>query len=189
MPNVVVTPEQRAALLTALQSRFDKNRSRHPTLKWALLSAALEAQPEKLWALHEMERTGGEPDVICRDARTGEYRFVDWAPESPVGRRSMCYDLAGQDSRKDDVQAKGNAVRAAAAMGIELLTEEEYVELQTLGEFDQNTSRWLQTPAAVRRLGGAIFGDRRYGRLIVCHNGAQSFYGARGFRGVMRVRA
>lgn len=152
-----------------------------------MVLAALEAHPEKLWALHEMERTGGEPDVVGRDAQTGEFVFVDCSPESPVGRRSVCYDQAGQDARKDDAPAKGNAVGAAAAMGAELLSEEEYADLQKLGEFDVKTSSWLKTPPELRKLGGAIFGDRRYGRVFVYHNGAQSFYGARGFRGVLRV--
>jgi hypothetical protein len=187
MPKAVLSPDRRTELLTILQTRFDKNRNRHPNLEWVMVLAALEAHPEKLWALHEMERTGGEPDVVGRDAQTGEFVFVDCSPESPVGRRSVCYDQAGQDARKDDAPAKGNAVGAAAAMGVELLSEEEYADLQKLGEFDVKTSSWLKTPPELRKLGGAIFGDRRYGRVFVYHNGAQSFYGARGFRGVLRV--
>lgn len=177
---------QRQELLGTLQARFEKNMHRHPGLDWAEIQARLEAQPAKLWSLNEMERTGGEPDVVGHDEATGEYVFYDCAAESPKGRRNVCYDREALESRKE-FKPENAAADLAAAMGIELLTEEEYRALQALGEFDTKTSSWLKTPAEVRQLGGAIFGDRRYGRVFVYHNGASSYYGARGFRGSLRV--
>lgn len=179
---------ERDALLETLKARFEQQSGRHKGLAWADVEERLRADPEKVRALHEMERTGGEPDVVARDRKTGEIIFYDCAPESPAGRRSLCYDREAEESRaKDRVRPEGNAADAAAAMGIELLTEDEYRELQKLGEFDTKTSSWLRTPAEIRRLGGALFGDRRYGRVFVYHNGAPSFYAARGFRGSLRV--
>lgn len=178
--------EQRAELLNALQTRFEKNMKRHQGLAWADVQARLEAQPQKLWSLHEMERTGGEPDVIGQDSATGEYVFVDCSAESPAGRRSLCYDREAWEARKE-ARPENNAVDLAAAMGIELLTEEQYRALQTLGEFDTKTSSWVQTPADIRKRGGALFCDRRYGHVFVYHNGAQSYYAARAFRGALRV--
>jgi hypothetical protein len=181
-----LSPEQRAALLKALQARFEKNMNRHKGIEWAKVQAKLETNTERLWSLHEMERTGGEPDVVRQDTKTGEFIFVDCSPESPKGRTSVCYDREGLESRKE--HKPGNtAVDMAAAMGIELLTEEQYLELQKLGDFDSKTSSWLRTPAEIRDLGGALYGDRRYGRVFVAHNGAQSYYSARGFRGSLRV--
>ena len=179
-------PKKRAALLTTLKSRFEKNPNRHPGQDWAKVQARLEGSPEKLWSLAEMERTGGEPDVVRLDKKTGEYVFYDCSAESPKGRTSLCYDRAALDSRKEH-KPKNSVVDLAAELGIELLTEAEYFELQTLGEFDTKTSSWLQTPAEIRKLGGAIYGDRRYGRVFVGHNGAQSYYSGRGFRGSLRV--
>lgn len=173
-------------LLATLEARFRKHPTRHPGLEWATVRARLGAAPEKLRSLHEMEMTGGEPDVLGFDAETGEFRFVDCAAESPKGRRSLCYDREALESRKDAPPAD-NALDRAAAMGIALLTEGEYRELQALGEFDTKTSSWLLTPPEVRQLGGALFGDRRYGRVFTYHNGAQSYYAARGFRGLLRV--
>ena len=173
-------------LLEELKTRFEKNMNRHKGLEWAGVQAKLEADPEKLWSLSEMERTGGEPDVIGFDKKTGEYIFYDCSAESPKGRRSYCYDGAAWDSRKQH-KPENAAVDAAADMGIELLTEEQYRELQTLGEFDLKTSSWVLTPAEVRDLGGAIFCDRRFGRVFTYHNGAESYYAARGFRGVLKV--
>ncbi len=181
-----LSPEQREELLGALKVRFEKNTSRHPGLEWAKVKAKLEGHPEKLWSLHEMERTGGEPDVVGQDQKTGEYLFFDCSPESPKGRVAVCYDREGLDSRKEHKPAN-NAIDLAAAMGIELLTEEEYRELQTLGEFDRKTSSWVKAPADMRKLGGALFGDRRYGHVFIYHNGAQSYYSARAFRGSLRV--
>ena len=181
-----LAPEERDALLRTLQTRFEKNMARHQELNWAQVQARLEAQPDKLWSLHAMERTGGEPDVVGQDATTGEYLFYDCAPESPADRRNTCYDRQAQEGRKE-AAPKNNAVDMAAAMGIELLTEEEYRALQTLGKFDLKTSSWLKTPAPIRKLGGAIFGDRRYDHVFIYHNGAQSYYGVRGFRGSLRV--
>jgi len=181
-----VSPAQRTALLQALMTRFDNNMNRHRGLVWADVQARLEAHPEKLWSLHEMERTGGEPDVICHDAKTGEYIFFDCSAESPAGRRSLCYDREGQEARKEH-RPESNAVDLAAAIGIELLTEEQYRALQQLGAFDTKTSSWVKTPAAIRQLGGALFADRRYGHVFVYHNGAPSYYAARGFRGALRV--
>ncbi|MCC3157443.1 DUF4256 domain-containing protein [Hymenobacter sp. 15J16-1T3B] len=181
-----LAPAQRQELLGALQARFAKHPHRHPGLEWAGVLTNLEASPGKLWSLHEMERTGGEPDVVGRDEQTGEYLFFDCAAESPQGRRSVCYDREAQESRKDPKPA-ANALDLAAAMGIELLNEEQYRALQRLGQFDLKTSSWLLTPPAVRQLGGALFGDHRYGRVFVYHNGAPSYYAARGFRGWLRV--
>ncbi len=181
-------PEQREELLRALKARFEKNMNRHKGLEWAKVQAKLEANTEKLWSLNEMERTGGEPDVVGHDKETGEYIFYDCSAESPKGRRSVCYDREGQEAReKRGVHPKGNAIDMAAAMGIELLTEEQYRELQKLGNFDTKTSSWVKTPAEIRKLGGALFGDFRYGNVFVYHNGAQSYYGARAFRGSLRV--
>jgi len=177
---------QRRELLATLQERFEKNMGRHEGLEWADVEARLEAHPAKLRSLHEMERSGGEPDVVGRDRKTGEYVFFDCSAESPAGRRSVCYDREALESRKEH-KPKESAMEMAAAMGIELLTEEEYRELQALGEFDLKTSSWLKTPADVRQLGGALYGDRRYGRVFVYHNGAPSYYAARGFRGALRV--
>jgi hypothetical protein len=181
-----LSPEERAELLQTLQARFEKNRSRHQGLAWAEVQARLEAAPEKFWSLSEMERTGGEPDVIGRDAETGAFIFCDCAAESPKGRRSVCYDREGLEARKE-ARPENNAVDMAAAMGVDLLTEDEYRALQELGEFDTKTSSWLITPSDVRDLGGALYGDRRYGRVFVYHNGAPSYYAARGFRGLLRV--
>lgn len=178
--------EQRKDLIDALKFRFEKNTSRHKGLEWAAVEARLVANPEKLQSLYEMEKTGGEPDVVGHDKKTGEYIFVDCSAESPSGRRSLCYDREGLDSRKEH-KPKNNAVDAAAAMGIELLTEEQYRELQKLGEFDTKTSSWVKTPADVRKLGGALFCDRRFGRVFVYHNGAQSYYSGRAFRGLLKV--
>jgi hypothetical protein len=177
---------QRDALLNTLKARFQKQMSRHTGVAWADVQARLESRPDKLWSLQEMERTGGEPDVIGHDRNSGEYIFCDCSGESPVGRRSLCYDRAALDSRKE-AKPDGNAVDTAAAMGIDLLTEDQYRQLQTLGEFDLKTSSWVKTPADIRTLGGALFCDRRYGHVFVYHNGAQSYYAARAFRGLLRV--
>jgi len=181
-----LSPKQRDALLNALQARFEKNMKRHKGLEWAKVQAKLEANPAALWSLQEMERTGGEPDVVGHDKKAGEYLFCDCSAESPKGRRSVCYDREAQQSRKEH-RPKSNAMDMAAAMGVELLTEEEYRALQKLGEFDTTTSSWVQTPADIRQLGGALFCDRRYGHVFVSHNGAQSYYAARAFRGSLRV--
>lgn len=173
-------------LLRVLQARFEKNMNRHPGVEWSKVQTSLEVRPEKLWSLNEMERTGGEPDVVAQDKKTGGYVFYDCSPESPVGRRSLCYDREGLESRKEH-RPENTALDLAAAMGIELLTEEQYHELQTLGTFDAKTSSWLKTPAEIRKRGGAIFGDFRYGRVFVYHNGAQSYYAGRAFRGWLRV--
>ncbi len=178
--------KQREVLLSALQARFEKNMNRHKGLEWAKVQPKLEAHPEKLWSLSEMERTGGEPDVVGHDKKTGEYIFYDCAAESPNGRRSVCYDREALESRKEH-KPKASAMGMAAAMGIELLTEEQYRELQTLGNFDTKTSSWVKTPAEIRKLGGAIFCDRRYDTVFVYHNGAESYYAARAFRGSLRV--
>jgi hypothetical protein len=177
---------QRDELLRALKARFEKNMKRHKGVVWAKVQARLEANAEKLWSLYEMERTGGEPDVVGHDKKTGEYIFYDCSAESPSGRRSVCYDRAGLESRKEH-RPENNAIDMAAAMGIELLTEEQYRELQKLGEFDAKTSSWVKTPSEIRKLGGALFCDRRYGNVFVYHNGAQSYYAARGFRSWLRV--
>jgi len=178
--------KQREELLRALKARFEKNMNRHKGLEWAKVQAKLEANTEKLWSLNEMERTGGEPDVVGHDKKTGEYIFYDCSGESPKGRRSVCYDGEALESRKEH-KPKNNAIDMAAAMGIELLTEEQYRELQKLGNFDTKTSSWVKTPSDIRKLGGAIFADRRYGNVFVYHNGAPSYYGARAFRGSLRV--
>jgi hypothetical protein len=169
-----------------LKERFEKNMRRHAGLEWANVQAKLEANPAKLWSLHEMERTGGEPDVVGYDRKTAEFIFYDCAAESPKGRRSLCYDRAAWEARKE-AKPEGNAMDTAAALGIELLTEEQYRELQKLGAFDTKTSSWVQTPAAIRKRGGAIFCDRRYDHVFTYHNGAESYYAARGFRGSLRV--
>ena len=181
-----LSPEQREELLRALKARFEKNMNRHRGLEWAQVQAKLEANAEKLWALNEMERTGGEPDVVDNDKKTGEYIFYDCSAESPKGRRSVCYDREALESRKEH-KPEDNAIDMAAAMGIELLTEEQYRELQQLGNFDTKTSSWIKTPADIRKLGGALFCDRRYGQVFTYHNGAESYYAARGFRGSLRV--
>jgi hypothetical protein len=178
--------KQREELLRALKARFEKNMNRHKGLEWAKVQAKLEANTEKLWSLNEMERTGGEPDVVGHDKKTGEYIFYDCSAESPKGRRSVCYDREGQEARKA-FKPEDNAIDMAAAMGIELLTEEQYRELQKLGNFDTKTSSWVQTPSDIRKLGGALFADRRYGNVFVYHNSAPSYYGARAFRGSLRV--
>lgn len=179
-------PEQCEELLQTLRTRFEKNLSRHPGLEWAQVQAKLEAQPKKLWSLHEMERTGGEPDVIGYDEQTNEFVFVDCSAETPKGRRSICYDHEALESRKQH-KPEDSAMNMAEAMGVELLTEEQYRELQKLGNFDLKTSSWVNTPASIRKLGGALFCDRRYDTVFVYHNGADSYYGARGFRGVLKV--
>jgi hypothetical protein len=181
-----LTPAQTEELLTGLKARFEKNMGRHKGLEWAKVNARLVANAGKIWSLFEMERTGGEPDVVGQDKKTGEYIFFDCSPESPAGRTSVCYDREGLDSRKEH-KPKNNAVDMATGMGVELLTEEEYLGLQQLGEFDTKTSSWVKTPVDIRKLGGAIYGDRRYGRVFIGHNGAQSYYGARGFRGVIKI--
>ena len=181
-----LSPAQREELLRVLKARFEKNMNRHQGLEWARLKAKLEAGAEKLWSLHEMERTGGEPDVVGQDKKTGEYLFHDCSPETPKGRVSVCYDRAGLDSRKEHKPAN-TAMDMAAAMGIELLTEGQYQALQELGSFDMKTSSWVKTPSDIRKLGGALYCDRRYGRVFVGHNGAQSYYSARAFRGSLRV--
>ena len=181
-----LSAEQREELLQALKARFEKNMSRHAGLEWAKVKARLEANPDKLWSLHQMESTGGEPDVVGHDKETGEYLFFDCSAQSPEGRTSLCFDRKALDSRKE-FKPKNSAMDLAATMGIELLTEQQYSELQQLGEFDTKSSSWLKTPAEIRKLGGAIFGDRRFGRVFVYHNGAQSYYSGRGFRGCLRV--
>lgn len=181
-----VTPEQSKALLDTLKSRFEKNMQRHTGIAWADVQARLEANPAKLWSLHEMETTGGEPDVVGQDPKTGEFIFFDCAAESPKGRRSVCFDREGLESRKEH-RPENNALDLAADMGIEILSETEYRELQKLGKFDQKTSSWIQTPADIRKLGGALFADFRYGHVFVYHNGAQSYYSSRAFRGSLRV--
>jgi hypothetical protein len=179
-----LSPKQRAELLRTLNARFEKNLSRHKGLEWAKVQARLEANPEKLWSLHEMERTGGEPDVVGHDRQTGEYIFYDCSAESPNGRRKACYDREAAEKRE---APGGNVVDLAAAMGIELLTEEQYRALQKLGSFDTKTESWLKTPAEIRKLGGAIFADRRYDHVFVFHSSAPTWYSARGFRGSLRV--
>ena len=181
-----LSTEQREELLRALKARFEKNVNRHKGLEWVKVQAKLEASAEKLWSLSEMERTGGEPDVVGQDKKTGEYVFYDCSAESPKGRVSFCYDREALDSRKE-YKPKNNAMDMAAAMGVEILTEEQYFELQKLGEFDTKSSSWIATPADIRKLGGALYCDRRYGRVFVFHNGAESYYSGRGFRGWLRV--
>jgi hypothetical protein len=186
MTNGSLSKKQRDELLKALKTRFEKNMNRHKGLEWAPVQTKLEANSEKLGSLNEMERTGGEPDVVGHDKRTDEYIFYDCAAESPKGRRSICYDREALDSRKEN-KPRDNAIGMAAAMGIELLTEEQYRELQRLGDFDTKTSSWVKTPSAVRKLGGALFCDRRFDTVFLYHNGAESYYAARGFRGWLRV--
>jgi len=186
MQTGTLSKKQSEELLRALKARFEKNMNRHPGLEWARVQARLEANPGTLWSLNEMERTGGEPDAVGHDKKTGEYIFYDCSAESPKGRRSICYDRAALDARKEN-KPKGNAIDMAAAMGVELLTEEQYRELQTLGNFDTKTSSWVKTPSAVRKLGGALFCDRRFDTVFLYHNGAESYYAARGFRGWLRV--
>lgn len=185
-PKKQLSPEQRDGLFKVLKARFEKNRNRHTGLEWAKVQARLEANAEKLWSLHEMERTGGEPDVVGYDKKTGEYLFYDCSAESPKGRRSICYDREGLESRKAH-KPENTAIDMATAMGIALLTEEQYRSLQQLGNFDAKTSSWIETPADIRKLGGALFCDRRYGKVFVYHNGADSYYAARGFRGSLRI--
>lgn len=182
----MVTPEQLASLLRALKDRFEKNMNRHKSIDWAQVKARLEAHPEKLWSVNEMERTGGEPDVVAHDPKTGEFLFYDCSPESPEGRRNICYDHEALESRKAN-KPGDSAMNLAATMGIEMLTEEQYRELQQLGKFDTKTSSWVKTPMEIRKLGGALFCDRRYDHVFTYHNGADSYYGARGFRGLIRV--
>jgi hypothetical protein len=184
--NKKLSPARREELLKTLRSRFEKHMRRHEGLEWANIQAKLEANAEKLWCLDEMERTGGEPDVVGQDKKTGEYIFYDCSAQSPDGRRSVCFDPEALESRKEN-KPKDSALGMAAAMGIELLTEEQYRELQKLGEFDTKTSSWVKTPPAIRKLGGALFCDRRYETVFVYHNGAESYYAARGFRGLLRV--
>ncbi len=179
-------PEPREALLRALKARFEKNTNRHKGVEWANVQAKLDGNTEKLWSLNEMERTGGEPDVVGYDTKTGEYVFYDCSAESPKGRRNVSYDREGLEARKAN-KPGDSAIGMAAVMGIELLTEEQYRELQKLGEFDTKTSSWVKTPPDIRKLGGALFADRRYGNVFVYHNSAPSYYGVRGFRGSLRV--
>jgi len=181
-----LSPKQREELLRTLKARFEKYVNHLKGREWARVQARLEANTEKLWSLNEMERTGGEPDVVSHDKKTGEYIFYDCSAESPKGRRNVCYDREAQESRKEH-KPRNNAMDVAAAMGIEILTEEQYRELQKLGNFDTKTSSWVKTPAEIRKLGGALFCDRRYGRVFVYHNGAGSYYGVRGFRGLLMV--
>ena len=181
-----LSSEKREELLRALKARFEKNMNRHKGLEWTEVQAKLEANTEKLWSLNEMERSGGEPDVVGHDKKTGEYIFYDCSAESPKDRRSLCYDRQALESRKEH-KPKNNAIDMAAAMGIELLSEKQYRELQKLGNFDTKTSSWITTPSEIRKLGGAIFADYRYGTVFVYHNGAESYYAARGFRGALRV--
>ncbi len=178
--------KQREELLGTLKARFEKNRHRHPGLEWSKVQARLETNPEKLWSLNEMERTGGEPDVVGHDKKADQYTFFDCSAESPKGRTSLCYDGEALKSRKEH-KPKSSAAEMAAAMGVELLTEQQYQELQKLGEFDTKSSSWISTPADMRKLGGALFGDRRFGRVFFYHNGAESYYSGRGFRATLRV--
>jgi len=186
MPNKILSSKQREELLRTLQARFQANMVRHRGLVWGEVEDKLEANGEKLWSLNEMERTGGEPDAVGQDKKTAEYIFYDCSAESPKGRRSLCYDREALDSRKEN-KPKDNAVDMAASLGVELLSEEQYRELQKLGEFDVKTSSWVKTPSAVRKLGGALFCDRRFDTVFVYHNGAESYYAARGFRGWLKV--
>jgi Protein of unknown function (DUF4256) len=186
MTNATLFNKQRDETLKTLKARFENNMTRHKGLEWPAVRAKLEATPKKLWSLSEMERTGGEPDVVGRDNKTGEHIFYDCAPESPKGRRSLCYDREALDGRKEN-KPKDNAVDVATAMGVELLTEEQYRELQQLGNFDTKTSSWIKTPSNIRKLGGALFCDRRFDTVFVYHNGAESYYAGRAFRGWLRV--
>lgn len=181
-----LSPEQREELLNILKTRFEKHPERHKGLEWSKIQEKLENNPEKLWSLHEMERTGGEPDVVAYDASTDEYIFYDCSPETPKGRRSICYDRAALDARKKH-KPETSALDVAAEMGIQMLDEEEYRALQKLGKFDQKTSSWILTPAPIRKLGGALFGDYRYGQVFIYHNGADSYYASRSFRGALRI--
>lgn len=181
-----LSPEQQQELLKTLRGRFEKNMNRHKGIEWAKVQAKLETNPEKLWSLSEMEKTGGEPDVVAHDKKTGEYIFYDCSAESPKDRRSVCYDHEALESRKEH-KPKNSAMEMASDMGIEILTEEQYRELQKLGNFDAKTSSWLKTPSDIRKLGGAIYADFRYGHVFVGHNGAESYYAARGFRGSLKV--
>jgi hypothetical protein len=181
-----LSSEQREGLLKTLKARFEQNLNRHKGVEWAKVQTRLEAHPEALWSLAEMERTGGEPDIVGYDKKTGQYIFYDCSAESPAGRRSLCYDREALESRKEH-KPKDNAIDMVTRMGIELLTEEEYRRLQKLGEFDTKTSSWVKTPTDIRRLGGALFCDRRYNHVFTYHNGAESYYAARGFRGSLRV--
>ena len=185
-PKKKLTASQQQELLTALQTRFEKNTKRHKGITWASVLVKLEASPDKLWSLNEMEETGGEPDVVGVDKKTGEIIFYDCSPESPKGRRSVCYDHEALEKRKENKPAN-SAVQMASDMGVELLTEEQYRQLQQLGEFDLKTSSWIKTPADIRQLNGALFCDRRYNTVFLYHNGAESYYGARGFRAMLRV--
>jgi len=186
MSNATLSKKQREELLRALKARFEKNMNRHKDIEWAQVQAKLEANAEKLWSLNEMEKTGGEPDVVGHDKKTGEYIFYDCSAESPKGRRSLCYDRAALEARKEH-KPEDNAIDVAAAMGMELLTEEQYRELQKLGNFDTKTSSWVRTPSHIRKLGGALFCDRRFDTVFVYHNGAESYYAGRAFRGSLRV--
>lgn len=181
-----LSSQQRDELLKTLKTRFEKNKNRHKDLEWTKVEARLDAHPEKLWSLDDMESTGGEPDVVAYDKKTGEYIFYDCSEESPKGRRSFCYDQQALNSRKEN-KPKDSAINMATEMGIEILTEEQYHELQQLGNFDMKTSSWVKTPPAIRALGGAIFCDRRYDHVFTYHNGAESYYAARGFRGLLKV--
>src|SRR3989344_1017344 len=185
-PKKDLPQKQREELLKILKSRFEKNMSRHKGIEWAKVQAKLEANPEKLWSLNEMEITGGEPDVAGQDKKSGEYIFYDCSEERPKGRRSICYDREALESRKEH-KPKNNAIDMAAGMGIEILTEEQYRELQKLGNFDMKTSSWMKTPPEIRKLGGALYCDRRYGQVFLYHNGAESYYAVRGLRGSLRV--
>ncbi len=186
MSRNTISQEQREKLLGVLKTRFEKNMNRHKGIEWDKVLIRLEGNNEKLWSLNEMERTGGEPDVVGRDKQTGEYIFFDCSDESPTGRRNVCYDREGLESRKS-FKPKESAVNMSTAMGIEILTEEQYRELQKLGNFDQKSSSWLETPSSIRKLGGALFADRRYDTVFVYHNSAPSYYGVRGFRGFIKV--
>ena len=181
-----IPKEEQETLLNTLKARFEKNKNRHSAINWEKVEAKLSGNPEKLWSLHEMEKTGGEPDIISYDKKTDEYIFYDCAAESPAGRRSVCYDREGQESRKEH-KPENNAIDFAFEMGIELLDEQQYLELQQLGNFDKKTSSWIKTPVEIRKLGGALFADYRYEKVFIYHNGAQSYYAARGFRGVLVV--
>jgi hypothetical protein len=185
-PSKVLSPEKGAVVLAIIKTRFEQHRNRHANLEWAKVQAKLEANPEKLRPLHEMERTGGEPDVVSYDPKNDEYLFIDCSAESPAGRRSLCYDREGLESRKEH-KPDNSALDMAAEMGIELLSEEHYRQLQALGEFDTKTSSWVKTPPGIRKLGGALFCDRRYDQVFIYHNGAESYYAARGFRGLLKV--
>ena len=186
MPKEILSNKQREELIATLKGRFEKNSNRHPGLDWFKVQSRLEGNPDKLWSLHEMEKTGGEPDVVGHDQKSGEYVFYDCAAESPKGRRSLCYDREALESRKE-AKPKNSALDLANSMGIEMLNEDQYRQLQTLGAFDTKTSSWVKTPASIRKLGGALFCDRRFETVFLYHNGAESYYAARGFRGSLKV--